>query len=202
MATTAIPAARRLFIGLMADRTVQAAIQRHSREWQWPDGAKPTRFGSYHLTLQFLGDVGLAPEQRLRKALREVAVEPLELELIGPEVWRHGVAVLRAAPHDALTSLQQRVAVAVLKAGWETQADLAFKAHVTLARNAAGARPPQIMQAIRWRVAEFALVCSVPFPQAKPARYDIVERFGAAPGDGPQGPAPSGQAGEQGSLFG
>jgi 2'-5' RNA ligase len=202
MATTAIPAARRLFIGLMPDRTVQLAIQRHCREWKWPEGARPTRFGQYHITLGFLGDVGLAPEQRLRKALREVAVEPLELELRMPELWRTGVAVLRPAAHDALAALQQRVTDAVLKAGLAAAEDHEFKAHVTLARNAAGAVPPRTVQPIRWRVDEFALVCSVPFPQAKPARYDVLERFGVPLGRKAGPPAPSGQAGEQGSLLG
>jgi 2'-5' RNA ligase len=202
MATTAIPAARRLFIGLMPGRPVQLAIQRHCREWEWPDGAKPTRFGQYHITLSFLGDVGLAPEQRLRKALREVAVEPLELELRTPELWRTGVAVLRPAAHDALAALRQRVAEAVSKAGLASATDHAFKAHVTLARNAAGAVPPKIAQPIRWRIDEFALVCSVPFPQAKPARYDVVESFGVAPGREAAPLAASGQAGEQGSLLG
>jgi RNA 2',3'-cyclic 3'-phosphodiesterase len=202
MATTAIPAARRLFIGLMPDRPVQLAIQRHCREWQWPEGAKPTRFGRYHITLSFLADVGLAPEQRLRKALREVTVEPLELELQIPELWRSGVAVLRPAAHDALVALQQSVTDAVLQSGLAVAADHDFKAHVTLARNAMGAVPPKAALPIRWRINEFALVCSVPFPQAKPARYDVVERFGVPPGREAAPPAPSGQSGEQGSLFG
>ncbi len=202
MATTAIPSARRLFIGLMPDRAVQLAIQRHCREWQWPEAARPTRFGQYHITLGFLGDVGLAPEQRLRKALRELTVEPMELELQIPELWRTGVAVLRPGPHDALVALQRSAAGAVSKAGLAAAEDHEFKAHVTLARNAKGAVPPRTVPPIRWNVDEFALVCSVPFPQAKPARYDVLERFGVPPGREAGPPAPSGQAGEQGSLLG
>lgn len=65
-----VPMPRRLFIGLLPDRQVQAAIQRHCREWEWPKGTEPTRFGRYHLTLHALGHVGLVPEQRLRTVLR------------------------------------------------------------------------------------------------------------------------------------
>lgn len=193
------PSPRRLFIGLMPDRPVQAAIQRHCRQWEWPADAKPTRFGRYHLTLQFLGEVGLAPEQRLRQALRKVAIQPLELELRTPEVWRNRVAVLQPADHDGLEALHGRIALAVSAAGWPLPEK--FTPHVTLARNAAQARPPDAVQPIRWRVDEVVLVWSVLYPQAKPARYEIVERFGVTPGREMQAPAPSGQAGEQGSLF-
>jgi 2'-5' RNA ligase len=196
-----VPPPRRLFIGLMPGKQVQAAIQRHCREWEWPEQARPTRFGRYHITLHFLGDVGVGPEQRLRKALRDVAVEPLELELQVPEVWRNNVAVLRPAGHDGLADLHGRIASILPATGLATTSEHEFKPHVTLARNAAGAKPPETLRPIRWRVDEFVLVCSVPFPLAKPARYDIVETFCIEPGRRLAQPAPSGQAGEQGSLF-
>jgi RNA 2',3'-cyclic 3'-phosphodiesterase len=194
-----VPSPHRLFIGLMPDRQVQAAIQRHCRLWEWPADAKPTRFGRYHLTLNFLGEVGVAPEQRLRQVLRKVAVEPLELELRIPEVWRNGVAVLQPADHDGLKALHGRIKLAVSAAGL-TSADREFRPHVTLARNAAQAKPPDAVPPIRWRVDEVLLVWSVLYPQAKPARYEIVERFGVTPGSAPQSPASSGEAGEQFSL--
>ena len=195
-----VPPPRRLFIGLMPGRQVQSALQRHCRQWAWPEGAKPTGFGRYHLTLHFLGEVGVAPEQRLRQALRKVIVEPLELELSVPEVWPNRVAVLRPAAHDGLKALHGRIADAVSVAGLPP-AEKKFKPHVTLARNAASATPPDAVQPIRWRVDEVVLVWSVLFPQAKPARYEIVEHFGVAPGREMQPPASSGQPGEQGSLF-
>ena len=190
----------RLFIGLLPGRQVQAAIQRHCRQWDWPEGAKPTRFGRYHVTLHFLGEVGVAPEHRLRQVLRKVAIEPLELELRIPEVWRNGVAVLQPDDHDGLSALHDRIALAVAAAGLPPARK--FTPHVTLARNAAQARPPEAVQPIRWRVDEVVLVWSVLWPEAKPARYEIVERFGVTPGSEFESPAPSGQPGEQGSLFG
>lgn len=193
------PLPRRLFIGLLPDRQLQARIQRHCREWSWPDGARPTRFGRYHLTLHYLGDVGIAPEQRLRKALRDTALEPLELDLCLPQDWRH-VAVLRPADHDGLHALHRRMVPALAAAGLESMRK--FAPHVTLARDAAQARPPAAMQPIRWRVDEFALVWSLLWPQAKPARYEIVERFGVTPGRQMEPLAASGRAEEQFPLFG
>ena len=185
----------------MPGRPVQAAIQRHCSQWEWPAEAKPTRFGRYHVTLHFLGEVGVAPEQRLRQVLRKVAIEPLELELRIPEVWRNGVAVLQPADHDGLKALHDRISLAASAAGLPP-AEKKFRPHVTLARNAAQARPPEATQPIHWRVDEVVLVWSVLYPQAQPARYEIVERFGVMPGREFGPPAPSGQAGEQGSLFG
>jgi 2'-5' RNA ligase len=194
-----VPPPRRLFIGLMPGRQVQSALQRHCRQWEWPEGAKPTGFGRYHLTLHFLGEVGVAPEQRLRQVLRKIAIEPLELELRIPEVWRNRVAVLQPADHDGLTALHGRIANAVAAAGLQPAGK--FKPHVTLARNAALAVPPEAVQPIRWRVDEFALVHSVLFPQAKPARYDVVEVYRVPPERALQPPAPSGDEGEQFGLL-
>jgi RNA 2',3'-cyclic 3'-phosphodiesterase len=187
---------RRLFIALMPDKKVQGAIARHCREWTWPEGARATPFGHYHLTLHFLGDVGLAPEQRLRKALRKVTVEPLEIELCIAQVAFKSIAVLAPAPHDGLRSLHQRIA-AVMPAAGLMPSPQEFKPHLTLARKAAGATPPAKVKPIAWRVSEFALVWSVLWPQAKPSRYEVVEQFETAADLREQGPAPSGQPGEQ-----
>jgi RNA 2',3'-cyclic 3'-phosphodiesterase len=195
-----VPLPRRLFIGLLPDRQVQAAIQRHCREWEWPEGARPTRFGRYHVTLHFLGEVGVAPEQRLRTILRKVAIEPLELELRTTELWRNHVAVLRPADHQGLQALRDRVGQAISAAGLPPAGK--FTPHVTLARDAAQARPPEATRPIAWRVQEVALIWSLLWPEAKPARYEIVERFGITPGREMLAPAPSGQDGEQLALFG
>lgn len=195
-----VPMPRRLFIGLLPDRQVQAAIQRHCRDWQWPDGARPTRFGRYHVMLHFLGEVGVAPEQRLCRALRETAVEPLQLELCLPQKWRNHIGVLRPADHDGLQALHERLALAVSAAGLRPAGKIT--PHVTLARDAAQARPPATTRHIPWRVDQFVLIWSRLWPEVTPSRYEIVERFGAAPGRELGAPAPSTRAGEQFALFG
>jgi 2'-5' RNA ligase len=197
-----VPLPRRLFIGLLPNRQLQAAIQRHCRDWKWPPrDVQPTRFGRYHLTLHFLDYLGLATEQRLRKALRDVAVEPLDLELCLPVDWGK-TAALRPSEHAGLKALYRRLAGAVAAAGLRLQPESHFKPHVTLARDAADSRPPQVTTPIRWRVDEFVLIWSLRWPEVQPSRYEIVERFGVTPGRAMDAPAPSGHVGEQISLFG
>lgn len=186
---------RRLFIGLIPDRKVQGAIQRHCRDWHFPATAQPVRFGRYQLALHFLGDVGAAPEHALRQALRHIAMQPLELELGTPQLWRGGIAVLLPQAHQGLDRLHAQIAAALPAAGLKAEAE--FHPHITLARDVPEvAAPPGPF--IRWRVHEFLLLWSLQPPQAKPARDEVLERFS---GPGHQAPAASGQAGEQFPLF-
>lgn len=187
---------RRLFIGLIPDRAVQLQIQRHCRDWQWPDEARPTRFGRYHLTLHFLGLVGVAPEMALRKALRRIPMQAMDLVLGMPHQWQNGIAVLRPDAHQGLQDLRQRIGDVLAVAGLDTPK--AFTPHVTLARNAQAATAPANHPRIHWPVREFVLVRSRLPPEVKPAQYEILERFGV--NDLAQ--AASGQVGEQYPLFG
>jgi 2'-5' RNA ligase len=189
---------RRLFIGLIPERSVQLQIQRHCRDWTWPEQARPTRFGRYHIGLHFLGDVGLGPQQALRKALRQLPLQAMELQLGTPQVWERGIAVLRPDEHRGLRDLHARIGDALPAAGMLAQN--AFHPHVTLAREAAEATPPAKPPCIRWQVREFVLVWSRQPPEVKPAQYEIVERFGV--NDASVFQAPSGQVGEQFPLFG
>ena len=52
-----------------------------------------------------------------------------------------------------------------------------FTPHVTLARGAVNAAPPEATRALIWTVTDFALVWSRPGP---PARYEVLDRYGAA----------------------
>jgi RNA 2',3'-cyclic 3'-phosphodiesterase len=192
------PTPRRLFIGLLPGREVQARIARHAAQWHWPLEARRTRFGRYHLTLQFLGDdVRLATEHRLRAALREVPMEPLQLVLATPMRWKQGIAVLLPDAHDGLFALRERIAAGLARAGLR-QPRLAFTPHVTLARYAYGAMPPHGAPPIACDVGEFVLVWSR--LDTRPAEYVVLEHYGATPGWTP--PAATGRRGPQGELFG
>jgi RNA 2',3'-cyclic 3'-phosphodiesterase len=169
---------RRLFLGLLPPRDVQLQVHRHAATWDWPRGARPMRFGRYHLTLHFLGDVALAPERRLRAALRAVAMEPLDLVLEQPAVWRQGVAVLQPGEHPGLRALRRRVVDCVRHAGLPAVG--AFTPHVTLARDAFGAVPPRAVAGIHWPVRGYVLVWSR--LDTKPAQYAVVEEFGVVEG--------------------
>lgn len=193
-----MPTPHRLFIGLLPAREVQARIARHAAQWHWPLEARRTRFGRYHLTLQFLGDdVRLATENRVRAALREVPMEPLHLVFAEPMLWKQGIAVLLPDAHDGLFALRERIADGLSRAGLRTPR-LSFTPHVTLARYAYEAVPPHVAPPVECSVSEFVLVWSR--LDTRPAQYVVLERYGATPGWTP--PAASGHRGEQGQLFG
>ncbi len=173
-----LPPPKRLFIALMPDRALQAQLQRHCAAWDWPDDAKLVPFTRYHLTLYFIGEVSLATEQLLRQSLREVPMHPLQLDLCGPELWPNQVAVLRPAEKPGLRALHARIAHAVVDAGLEPELR-GYKPHLTLARNAGGAHAPARSEPIAWPAREFALVWSVTPSAGKPARYEVLEWFGA-----------------------
>lgn len=186
---------RRLFIGLLPDREFQQRIARHAAEWHWPPEARRTRFGRYHLTLHFLGDLHAGPENRIRAALRTVEMQPLEIMLDTPLLWKQGIAVLRPAPHAGLQALRERIVQCLPPAG--PRPLLAFTPHVTLARDAFDATPPRAAACIRCSVREFVLVWSR--LDTRPAEYVVLERFRA----GESVPAaPGGFRGEQVELFG
>jgi len=188
---------RRLFIGLLPPREVQAAIARHATQWDWPPQARRTRFGRYHLTLQFLGDVPLAHECRLRDALRKVPMPPLALDFATPMVWKQGVAVLLPDAHDGLFALREDIAACLPRAGLHA-ARLQFTPHVTLAWDASDATPPLHAPAVACTINEFMLVWSR--LDTKPAEYVVIERFAA--NQAPLPPANGTRRGAQGELFG
>ena len=145
---------RRLFIGLFPDPPARVAIARHRMRWAWPAGASLPQPQRLHLTLYFLGNVEQAVEELLREALRGVAVEPLSLVLRAPQVWRNGVAVLLPDENEGLLALHARIGRAI------GTPDQRFTPHVTLARKAAQAYPPEASPPIVWRVNAFSLVWS------------------------------------------
>ena len=166
---------RRLFIGLLPDDDVRDAIAEQRHHWHWGVGGLPTQPARLHLTLHFLGEIDATREHVLRAALVGEDVAPFELVLRTPERWSGGIAVLRPDEHAALHDLHARLAARLL------QADIApmragFAPHVTMARAAPNAAPPEAVPPIVWTVRDFALVWSRPGP---PARYEVLDRYGA-----------------------
>lgn len=167
-------ATRRLFIGLMPDARVRDALVDHQQRWHW-SGGRPTPADRLHLTLHFLGEVDPTHEGALRAALVGEAVAPFDLVLRTPECWAGGITVLRPDDHRALHALHARLAGRLLLAGIASpRAD--FKPHVTLARHAPKAAPPETAPPVVWPVTDFALVCS---RKEIPTRYEVLERYGA-----------------------
>jgi len=164
---------RRLFIGLLPDDGVRNALTVHQQLWFWA-GHRPMAKSQLHLTLHFLGEIDATREWALREALAGETVAPVELLLRTPECWSGGITVLRPDEHAALGDLQSRLASRLLQAGIAPHRD-AFNPHVTLARDAPGAAPPEASRPIVWTVRDFALVWS----RHAPARHQVLDRYGA-----------------------
>lgn len=174
-ATATQPATRRLFIGLMADSGVAAAVARQCHHWHWPAGCKPADAGRLHLTLHFLGEVDPPREQALRQLLRDVRCPPFDLLLTAPRVWPGGIAVLLPREQPALLTLRERTALAVTAAGLRPAAR--FTPHVTVARHQQDTHLPEELASVPWPVREFALVWSRLPPRVARADYQVLERY-------------------------
>ena len=159
----------RLFIGLMAEGSAQAAVDAHRRLWRWPQEASLPPPERLHLTLHFLGEVEAAVERALLKALTAVPVPPLNLTLDTVEVWRNGVAVLQPRENAMLRMLHGRIGE-VLGFG----PDARWKPHVTLARKASKALPPESFPPVEWHVPRFELVWS---RLGQGAHYETLGRY-------------------------
>jgi 2'-5' RNA ligase len=151
------PDSSRLFLALWPDSGVRSALQCRLDEWVWPSKAAPVRPDSLHLTLHFLGNVANARLPELVQGL-QVPFSPFELSFNRATLWPHGIAVLvpDTVPegllrlHALLTAALQRLAL---------QAEVRpYRPHVTLARRAEGAAPPQPGPMVKWPVQGYALM--------------------------------------------
>lgn len=164
----------RLFVALWPDPATREAVALWQRAWSWPERAAPERPERLHLTLHFLGNVSAQRLAALVDGLK-APCESFSLELGSGEIWPNGVAVLRpdSAPQPLLTlhaALSQRVTDFGLPVDTRP-----FQPHITLARRAAGARPPPQGPHLHWHADQgYVLVCSLPGG----AGYEVLARFG------------------------
>jgi 2'-5' RNA ligase len=147
----------RLFVALWPQTTVRDALAGWRDAWTWPHGVSPVARAQLHLTLHFIGGVPRSRMPELLPAL-SVALTPFELRLGQAALWSGGTAVLTPArvPH-ALLALQATLAdrLRILALPVETRR---FRPHVTLARRAMRAAPPEHMPDVVWSVRDYALV--------------------------------------------
>lgn len=164
----------RLFLALWPPADALQALQAHRAAWQWPARARLTPADRLHITLHFIGPVPATRVDELKAALRAPFV-PCELELMTAELWRGGLAVLcaDAVPHP-LVALHADLAVRLARLG-VTPEERPLRIHVTLARDAQGARRPPALAPVRWRAASgYALVQSLPGGQG----YCTLQSYG------------------------
>jgi 2'-5' RNA ligase len=183
----------RLFVAFLVDEHVQQDLRAYCQLWGWPARkCHLTELARLHMTLHLPERVAHRRVLVMQSALRDVKMEPIEIVLNSPNVWNKGTAVLRAEENEGLNALHARIERTLQLQGFRS--NTSWMPHVTLARGAAGARPPAGPANIRWPVREFALVWSQlksdDFPKA---HYEVVERYGINPGRPPRN--------EQLSLF-
>lgn len=163
----------RLFIALWPGEALQHAIASWQRAWAWPPHAALVRREQLHLTLHFLGDV---PADRLPDLVQGLRVpfESFSLALGQGEVWPKGVAVLQP---DSVPAALLRLHAALRRelVGLDLPVEARpYRAHVTLARRAQGAKPPAQGPGLHWRIdSGYALVRALPGG----AGYEVLERF-------------------------
>jgi len=148
----------RLFLALWPGPTVRAGLARWRDAWSWPQGARPTPDERLHLTLHFIGSV---PRARIDEIAQGVDIRTRRFQLTfgSAETWPGGIAVLRPdATPEPLVALHADLRDRLEVLGLPVE-DRPFRAHVTCARKAAGARPPGIApRTLRWSVRGHALV--------------------------------------------
>jgi 2'-5' RNA ligase len=164
------PDTERLFLALWPTPTVRAALTAQQSLWRWPAAALCVEPAALHLTLHFIGPV---PRARLQEVAQGLArpCPRLTLVLDRCELWPNRCAMLRpgevpealCALHAALAEALQGLALPVERR--------ALRPHVTLARHAAGALPPERPEAFRWTVRGYALVASAGGHYTPIARY-------------------------------
>ena len=166
----------RLFFALWPDSAVQAALAEIGRELQQRLGGKPTRRGSIHLTLAFLGDVAPDKMDDVHEAAARAAFEPFSFALDVAGCWNHnGVAWVapRVTPKPLLR-LVGSLAGALLDAGFRVDGR-PYAAHVTLVRKTRCKVIDLTISAVQWRANEFVLVRSE--LNAEGSRYNVIGRW-------------------------
>lgn len=163
----------RLFVALWPPPQTRNALLAHQAAWTWPAGARLTRPERLHITLHFIGAVPDARMDELRQGLL-APIEPFDLEFATAELWRGGLAVLcadRVAPR--LSALHAELRQRLVSLGLPVE-ERPLRVHVTLARDAQGARPPAAPAPVHWPAADgYALVQSLPGGQG----YRTIQRF-------------------------
>lgn len=168
---------KRLFLAVWPDEAACAALHTVGRDWPWPAGAARYQPPDWHITLHFLGKVTPPQWCALLPALAH-NFEPFEVTLQQPQAWPHGLVVLCPSVVPAgLLALQQHLGQVVQACGLAVDAR-PYRPHLTLARRAVLALPPQVA-AVNWRVDSFSLVESTGDPQK---RYRPLARYAATGG--------------------
>jgi 2'-5' RNA ligase len=160
--TAGVPALR-LFLALWPDDAIRESLAAAQRSWTWPPGAALVPREKLHVTLHFLGPVPASRFGALQP-LCGTRGDPFTLAHDGARqhVWPGGIAVLEMAAPPALQMLHAALANVLREQDFPVE-ERAYRPHVTFARKAWGAEPPQTPPPFTWHCdGSWSLVRSSP----------------------------------------
>jgi 2'-5' RNA ligase len=167
------PALRRIFFALWPDDATRGALTRATREAVRACGGRPIAKDRLHITVAFLGALTPAELESARGA-PPIGVGAFDLTLDVLGVWPQS-RILWLAPQEvpaALTDLESLLWDELEERGFRRE-ERVYRPHMTLARRA---RPlDEGVTPVHWRVAELALVESLPF--GRNVHYEVLERW-------------------------
>ena len=157
------------------DAALRAAIAAWRDACTWPAGAAVVATPKLHMTLHFIGEVAADRLPAIVQGLR-VPLQPFELALDRCVAWPRGLVVLQPSETPAALLALHAACADVLRSLELPVQRRPFRAHVTLARGAAGASLQQRTEPLRWPAGELALVRSHPGPLG----YEVLSRIGGS----------------------
>ena len=168
----------RLFFAIWPNDAIRASLAEWRDRWTWPRDATPVADDKLHITLHFMGEV---PEDRLSDLMSsaEVPFSQFEVRIDQSVLWHHGIAVLE--PSDVpigLTGLHAQLGSNLEAAGFALE-QRPYRPHVTMARRAARAIPPNTPPPpLPWHVNQFCLMRS---HTGHNAGYEVLKRWTTGP---------------------
>lgn len=164
----------RLFFALWPDSALRRALHDRIELITASIAGKPQRPDQWHVTLEFLGQVPLEHQPRLRAAADRVSRPPITIEFDRVEHWRKPQVVCLVASRipAGLAVLVTELHAALAEEGFTLDAR-PFCPHVTLARKVQAAADSFLEPPFVWQSNGFALVRSVTDPAG--SRYEPLD---------------------------
>jgi len=152
----------RVFFALAPDAGTQASLGALARDVAVHAGGRAIVDANIHLTLAFVGDVGIEHIDVLRDVVDSLPRDAFVLALDCVGTFRHSDIAWIAPSHvpDSLLELQSRLVVALAKDDFRIE-QRPFHAHVTLARRCTRHITKARSKPIEWPVDRVALLASI-----------------------------------------
>ena len=192
----------RLFFAFWPDDALRTVLDRRFGEWLGDYPCRPQRPDQWHLTLEFLGEVGRKRQDRLHDAaasLQGSLDEELVVVLDRLEHWARPevLCLVSSDVPAAVTRLSEALREALRRRGFAPERR-AFRPHLTLARKARRVVPAREVEPVRWPVRSLHLVKSI--SDATGSRYEPAARWNLlqepAPGSSPAAGAGGRESGD------